>query len=76
MCMVFDMNGAGLAQMDMDLVRFIVNAFKIYYPNLLSWLLIYNMPWVLQGQWPSCYGDCHYISPIYSCLEDSAGLAG
>ncbi len=43
------MTGAGLAQMDMDLVKFIVNAFKIYYPNLLSWLLVYNMPWILQG---------------------------
>ncbi len=78
MCMVFDMNGAGLAQMDMDLIRFIVNAFKIYYPNLLSWMLIFNMPWILQGQCPSCHGDCYYIyiPIIYSGLEDCARLAG
>lgn len=49
LCMVFDMTGAGLAQMDMDLIKFVVNSFKIYYPNLLSWLLVYNMPWILQG---------------------------
>lgn len=51
MCMIFDMTGAGLAQMDMDLVRFIVNSFKIYFPDLLAWLLVYNMPWILQGEW-------------------------
>jgi len=50
MCMVFDMNGAGLSNMDMDLVRFIMNCFKTYYPNLLEWMLIFNMPWVLQGR--------------------------
>ena len=47
--MIFDMTGAGLAQMDMDLVRFVVNCFKIYFPNILAALLVYNMPWVLQG---------------------------
>ena len=51
MCMVFDMTGAGLSNMDMDLVRFVVNCFKIYFPDLLQWLLVYNMPWVLQGGW-------------------------
>ena len=50
MLMIFDMTGAGLAQMDMDLVRFVVNSFKIYFPNILAWLLVYNMPWVLQGE--------------------------
>ena len=49
MLMMFDMTGAGLAQMDMDLVRFVVNSFKIYFPNILAALLVYNMPWVLQG---------------------------
>ena len=53
MCMVFDMTGAGLSNMDMELVRFVVNCFKIYFPDLLQWLLVYNMPWVLQGQWDS-----------------------
>lgn len=50
MCMVFDMTGAGLSNMDMELVRFVVNCFKIYFPDLLQWLLVYNMPWVLQGK--------------------------
>ena len=36
MCMIFDMAGAGLAQMDMDLMRFIVNCFKTYFPSLLG----------------------------------------
>ena len=49
MLMMFDMTGAGLAQMDMDLIRFVVNSFKIYFPSILAVLLVYNMPWVLQG---------------------------
>ena len=48
--MVFDMSGAGLNQMDMDLVRFIINCFKIYFPDLLEWLLVFNIPWILQGR--------------------------
>ena len=47
--MIFNMNDAGLANMDMDLMRFIVNCFKIYFPDLLGSLLIFNMPWILQG---------------------------
>ena len=50
MCMIFDMTGSGLSQMDMELMRFIVNSFKIYFPDILAILLVYNMPWILQGQ--------------------------
>ena len=49
MCMIFNMNEAGLSNMDMDLMRFIVNCFKIYFPDLLGTLLVFNMPWILQG---------------------------
>jgi hypothetical protein len=49
--MVFDMEGAGLSNMDMELVRFVINCFKIYFPDLLQWMLVFNMPWVLQGEW-------------------------
>ena len=47
--MIFDMTGSGLAQMDMELIRFIVTCFKLYFPDLLGFLLVYNMPWILQG---------------------------
>lgn len=51
MCLIFDMTGSGLSQMDMELMRFIVNCFKIYFPDILAILLVYNMPWILQGQY-------------------------
>ncbi len=38
MCVIFDMEGAGLSNMDMNLIRFVVNCFKIYFPNLLGQL--------------------------------------
>ena len=47
--MIFDMTGSGLSQMDMELMRFIVNCFKLYFPDLLAILLVFNIPWILQG---------------------------
>ena len=65
MCMIFDMTGCGLSQMDMELMRFIVNCFKIYWPDLLHILLVYNMPWILQGWLDSIlHVVCMYI---YGC---------
>lgn len=56
MLMVFDATGAGLAQMDMELLRFIVNCFKIYFPDIISYLLVFNMPWILQAAWKIVQG--------------------
>jgi hypothetical protein len=65
MLMIFDMTGAGLAQMDMDLVRFVVNSFKIYFPNILAALLVYNMPWVLQGTYQYEDSSSFYPTILY-----------
>uniref|UniRef100_A0A8C2ZSY7 Motile sperm domain containing 2 n=1 Tax=Cyclopterus lumpus TaxID=8103 RepID=A0A8C2ZSY7_CYCLU len=38
---VFDMTESGLSNIDMDLVKYIINCFKIYYPKFLSaWKIV------------------------------------
>lgn len=48
---LFDMTEAGLSNLDMDFIRFILTSFKLYYPTLLEKLLIYEMPWIFNAAW-------------------------
>merc|ERR1712002_498982 len=43
---VFDCSGAGLKNVDMDLIKFMINMLN-YYPNMLAKILIFDLPWVL-----------------------------
>lgn len=45
--MVFDMDGCGLSNMDMELIKYLIALFKLYYPYFLNYIIIYQMPWVL-----------------------------
>lgn len=45
--MFFDMDGSGLGNMDMELVKYLITLFKLYYPYFLNYIVIYHMPWVL-----------------------------
>ncbi|KAG6461114.1 hypothetical protein O3G_MSEX012427 [Manduca sexta] len=47
--MFFDMDGSGLGNMDMELVKYLITLFKCYYPYFLNYIVIYNMPWVLSA---------------------------
>lgn len=46
----FDMAGTGLATMDLDFVKRIVETFKQYYPNTLNYILVFELAWVLNGK--------------------------
>eukprot|EP00118_Oscarella_pearsei_P003974 m.16507 g.16507 ORF g.16507 m.16507 type:complete len:540 (+) comp26973_c0_seq1:46-1665(+) len=48
---IFDMTDVGLAQVDMDFLRFFIDCFKYYFPNMLECLLVYNIPFMLQAVW-------------------------
>nr|CAI5867080.1 unnamed protein product [Callosobruchus analis] len=43
----FDMEGCGLSNMDMELIKYLIGLFKEYYPYFLNYILIFEMPWVL-----------------------------
>lgn len=47
-CIVFDCNGAGITNVDIDLLSFIVSTLRDNYPTLLKSVLVNELPWVLQ----------------------------
>lgn len=48
---VFDMMDTGLGNMDMEIIKFIINLFKYYYPNCLAYILVFELPWILTAGW-------------------------
>lgn len=46
---MFDCKGAGIKNMDMEFVQFLINCMKEYYPDPLNYILVYEMPWVLNA---------------------------
>jgi len=45
--LVFDCSGAGLKNVDMDIIKFLINIFENYYPNMLGKILVFDLPWIL-----------------------------
>ncbi|XP_065192499.1 motile sperm domain-containing protein 2-like isoform X2 [Sycon ciliatum] len=48
---IFDMTGTGLGNVDMEFIRFIIDCFKFYFPNMLNYLLVFEMPFILSTVW-------------------------
>lgn len=40
---------AGLSNMDMEFTRYLISLFKLYYPNFLNYIILLDMPWVLNA---------------------------
>ncbi|KJE94485.1 glutamyl-tRNA(Gln) amidotransferase B subunit [Capsaspora owczarzaki ATCC 30864] len=49
--LIFDMTGAGLGNLDMDLVKFLIDCFKFYYPNMLGQILVFEISFILNSAW-------------------------
>lgn len=45
----FDMMDTGLSNMDMEFSKYIINLNKQYYPSFINYILIFEMPWVLNA---------------------------
>ena len=45
--LLFDCSGAGLKNVDMDMIKFLINIFQNYYPNMLGKILVYDLPWII-----------------------------
>ncbi|GJJ67687.1 hypothetical protein EMPS_00033 [Entomortierella parvispora] len=50
-CLIFDMTGFGLSNMDYGFVKFLVQCFEAYYPESLGVLVIHKAPFVFWGVW-------------------------
>ncbi|XP_075228538.1 motile sperm domain-containing protein 2-like [Lycorma delicatula] len=45
----FDMQDTGLSNMDLEYTKYLIGLCKSYYPNFLNYILIFEMPWVLNA---------------------------
>ncbi|XP_071951424.1 motile sperm domain-containing protein 2-like [Antedon mediterranea] len=46
-----DMSGAGVSNMDLEVVKFKIRCFEEYFPFLVDMLFIYEMAWILNAIW-------------------------
>ncbi|KAH8595172.1 CRAL-TRIO domain-containing protein [Bisporella sp. PMI_857] len=60
-CVVFDMTGFTLANMDNAPVKFMIQCFEANYPESLGVVLIHKAPWVFQGIWKLIRG---WLDPV------------
>ncbi|EFX68040.1 motile sperm domain-containing protein 2-like [Daphnia pulex] len=47
----FEMTGAGLSNMDMEFVQYLIMLFRDYYPYFLNYIIIFEMSWILNAAW-------------------------
>lgn len=45
----FDMSDTGILNMDMDFTKHLIGLCKNYYPNFLNYIIIFEMPWILNA---------------------------
>ncbi|KAG9289417.1 hypothetical protein G9A89_007978 [Geosiphon pyriformis] len=50
-CLVFNMAGSGLQNMDLQGVKFMIQCFEAYYPESLGICIVHKAPWVFQSVW-------------------------
>lgn len=66
-CIIFDLTGFSLSNMEWQPVRFILQAFEANYPECLGTLLIHNAPWVFSGIWRIIRG---LLDPVIAAKVD------
>ncbi|CAF0743075.1 unnamed protein product [Brachionus calyciflorus] len=47
--LLFDTTGAGYSNADMDFTKFLIACLKNYYPGLIQYIMVYEMPLILNG---------------------------
>lgn len=51
MAVVFDCNGAGLANLDLEFLWFIVSSLVNHSPFTVDYILVYELPWIFASFW-------------------------
>jgi hypothetical protein len=49
--LIFDFTNAGISNMDLDVTRYIITCLSTYFPCILGYILLYEMPWLLSSIW-------------------------
>lgn len=60
-CVVFNLNGFSLSNMDYHAVKFVIQCFQTNYPECLGVLLIHDAPWIFQSIWKIIHG---WLDPV------------
>lgn len=47
----FDMCDTGMKNMDMEFIQYMINLFQNYYPWILNYIIVFEMPWLLNAMW-------------------------
>jgi hypothetical protein len=64
------MADAGLSNLDMEMIKFTITCLKVYYPGLIDYMLIFQMPFIFNGK--ELQNSFNFlIFFILSCLEDN-----
>ncbi|KAI1080295.1 CRAL/TRIO domain-containing protein [Whalleya microplaca] len=76
-CIVFDLTGFSLQNMDYTPVKFMIKCFEANYPESLGVVLVHKAPWVFQGIWkivrgwldPVVAGKVHFTNNVKDLQE-------
>ncbi|KAH8819570.1 hypothetical protein F5884DRAFT_760934 [Xylogone sp. PMI_703] len=60
-CIIFDMTGFSMANMDYAPVKFMIKCFEANYPESLGAVLVHKAPWIFQGIWKIIKG---WLDPV------------
>ncbi|KAI1100431.1 phosphatidylinositol transfer protein CSR1 [Jackrogersella minutella] len=60
-CVLFDLTGFSLSNMDYTPVKFMIKCFEANYPESLGVVLVHKAPWVFQGIWKILKG---WLDPV------------
>ena len=48
--MFFDMGNAGLSNVDIPFISYLINLFKFYYPDMLNAIIVFELPFIMNGE--------------------------
>jgi len=70
---VFDCSGAGISNVNMEILRFMVSSLTVYFPNNAAYVLVYELPWILNSIWgaiKSCLHKEHREKVLFGSKKD------
>ncbi|KAF4951244.1 hypothetical protein FSARC_12971 [Fusarium sarcochroum] len=73
-CLIFDLTGFGLRNMDFHVVKFLIEILETRYPETLGVVLVHNAPFVFWGVWTVIK---HWLDPVVaSKIHFTSGTKG
>ncbi|CAG8954181.1 hypothetical protein HYFRA_00005801 [Hymenoscyphus fraxineus] len=60
-CIIFDLTGFSMANMDYGPVKFMIKCFEANYPESLGVVIVHKAPWIFQGIWKIIRG---WLDPV------------